>query len=86
VPRALSLQRTVVIPTERERFLARARALRTHYQGAGCRYWVFEDSALPGAFIEFAEAPGAELLAAANQSAPDDTVVDPGRIYREMEL
>ena len=86
MPRALSLQRTIVTPAERDRFLARARALRSHYQAAGCRYWVFEEAELTGAFIEFAEAPGAEALAAANQSVPDEAVVDPARIYRELEF
>ncbi len=40
--------------------------LRTKYfEAAGCRYWVFEERTAPGTFVEFAEAPDADTLAAA---------------------
>jgi hypothetical protein len=85
MPRALSLQRTIVTRAERDRFLTRARTLRAHYEAAGCHYWVFEEVALTGAFIEFAEGPSTEALSGANASSPDG-LLDPGRIYREVGL
>lgn len=83
--RVLTLQRTIVTPTERGRFLDRARQLREHYATHHCRYWVFEEAQLPGAFIEFTESTDAAALAAALARAPD-AVVDPARIYQEVAL
>ena len=83
--RTLSLHRTIVTPGDRDRFLERARQLRSHYAQHRCRYWVFEESELTGAFIEFVEAGEAALLTAALASAPDQ-MVDPARIYQEVEL
>jgi hypothetical protein len=83
--RVLSLQRTIVTPTDRSRFLDRARQLRDHYATRQCRYWVFEETKLPGAFIEFAEGSDVAVLSAALAAAPDP-VVDPSRIYREVSL
>jgi hypothetical protein len=40
---------------------------------------------LPGAFLEFVEAPDADTLARAHAAAPDPAL-DPARIYREVEL
>ncbi len=84
--RALALQRTIVTPAERDRYFERARALRAHYARSQCRYWVFEDAELPGAFIAFAEAADPAALSAAMAEAPEDTVVDRGRVYREVQL
>jgi hypothetical protein len=83
--RSLSLHRTIITPSERARFLARARELRRHYQGAGCHYWLFEERELHGAFIEFAEGPSAETLASAHAAVPEG-LLDPNRIYSEVEL
>ncbi len=83
--RALTLQRTIVPPGERKKFLERAALRREHYKRSGCQLWLFEESALSGAFIEFIEGTSEESLAAALASAPDE-VVDPGRIYTEVEL
>jgi len=83
--RALTLQRTIVTPTERSRFFERARQLRDHYATHQCRYWVFEEAELPGAFIEFTESTDAAALSAALAGAPD-AVVDPARIYQEVAL
>ena len=47
--------------------------------------WVFEEASLPGAFIEFIEASDVQTLTAAQASAPG-TILDPNRIYREVEL
>ena len=85
MPRALTLQRTIVPARERAAYLARARARRDYYAGVGCRFWVFEEAALPGAFIEFTEANDRATLAAAHARAADK-LLDPGRIYHEVEL
>jgi hypothetical protein len=85
VGRAVSLHRSIITPGERERFLERARRLRDHYGHHQCRYWVFEETELPGAFIEFAEAGDPAALAAALAGTPDP-VVDPARIYQEVAL
>jgi hypothetical protein len=85
VARSLSLQRTIVTPSERTRFLDRARELRVHYQAAGCHFWVFEERDLSGAFIEFAEGPSADRLASAHAAVPE-ALLDPHRIYSEVEF
>ncbi len=85
MPRALTLQRSIVPAGDRSKFLERLKARRAHYEGRGCRFWVFEEAALAGAFIEFTEAPDAKTLAAAHAAAPE-RVLDPARIYTEVEL
>ena len=66
MPKALTVQRTLVMPPDRERFYERMRAKREHYAQAKCRYWVFEEASLPGAFLEFFEADDLDTLAAAS--------------------
>lgn len=83
--RVLVMQRTIVTPADRDRFLERARQVREFYLGRQCRYWVFEEAGLPGAFIEFAESSDATALAAALATAPEP-IIDPARIYQEIEL
>jgi len=83
--RALTIQRTLVTPSERERFQERLRRKQAHYAKANCRFWVFEEAGLPGAFLEFFEASDPETLARAHAGAPDP-VLDPNRIYTEVEL
>jgi hypothetical protein len=83
--RALTFQRTVVTPSERKKYFERLRARRAYYGGASCRFWVFEEVGLAGAFIEFVEAQDPDALAAALAGAPDQ-VVEAARIYREVEL
>jgi hypothetical protein len=85
VARSLTIHRTVVTPTDRARWLDRVRAREAHFAGAGCRYWVFEEQSLPGAFVEFCEANDAKTLQAAHAAAPDP-VLDPTRIYSIVEL
>ena len=85
MPRALTVQRTLVTPPERKKFAERLKRNREYYAQANCRYWVFEEAALPGAFLEFCEAPDAETLTRAHAAAPD-RVLDPARIYHEVEL
>ena len=84
MPRALTFQRTVVTPSERKKYFERLRARRAYYTGAHCRFWVFEEVGLAGAFIEFIEANDPDALSAALGSAPDQVVES--RIYREVEL
>ena len=85
MPRCLSVQRTLVTPPDREKFAERLERKYAHYSQAGCRYTVFEETRLPGAFLEFFEAPDAKTLAKAHASAPE-RVLDPARIYHEVEL
>ncbi|HJR42606.1 MAG TPA: hypothetical protein VJ812_10940 [Gemmatimonadaceae bacterium] len=85
MPRALTFQRTVVTPSERKKYFERLRARRAYYTGVSCRFWVFEEVGLAGAFIEFIEANEPDVLSAALGGAPDQ-VVEAARIYREVEL
>ncbi len=84
MPRMLTLQRSIVPAGERKKFMERLRARRAYYEGAGCRFWVFEESGLPGALIEFVEAADRSTLDSALAGAPDH-IVDAGRVYQEME-
>ena len=59
MPRALTIQRTLVTPPERERFHEKLRRKQEYYTKANCRFWVFEEAGLPGAFLEFFEAADA---------------------------
>lgn len=83
--RSLTIHRTVVTPADRPRFFERLRTKDAHYKAAGCRYWVFEEQGLPGAFVEFCEASDAEILTAAHAAAPE-RILDPARIYSIVEL
>ena len=85
MPRSLTMHRTVVPPADRSKFLERMRAKGVYYTAAGCRFWVFEEVALSGAFIEFCEANDAPTLSAAHAAAPE-RVLDPARIYSIVEL
>jgi hypothetical protein len=86
MPRALALRRTVVPREARDGFLAQARARRAYYTAARCRYWLFEDTGVAGAIIEFVEAPDGDTLAAAQAGSPDRAAADTGRIYEEIAL
>ena len=83
--RAISMRHTVAPPAERDEFRERARRARAHYAGAGCHYWLFEEPALPGAFVEFFEADDADTLQRAHRGSPSpiDTAA---RMYVEVEL
>ena len=84
-PRALTIHRTLVPAADRARYVERLKAKETHYQGSGCRFWVFEEQAIPGAFVEFVEAADAATLTAAHAAAPEK-LLDPARIYTSVEL
>jgi hypothetical protein len=83
--RALTIQRTLVTPPDRARFHETLRRKQAYYTKANCRFWAFEEAGLPGAFLEFFEASDSETLARAHAAAPDP-VLDPNRIYTEVEL
>ena len=83
--RALSVHRSIVPAHERAQYLERLRARREHYARAGCKFWVFEETAMAGAFIEFTESTDAATLTAAHAASPEP-VRDPSRIYTEVEL
>jgi hypothetical protein len=83
--RALTIQRTLVPRADRDKYFERIRRKRDHYKAAKCRFWVFEEVGLPGAFIEFFEADNPELLAKAHAASPE-RVLDAGRIYIQVEI
>jgi hypothetical protein len=85
MPRTLTIQRSTVPSAERANYRERLRALRSHYSAANCRFWVFEEASLPGAFIEFTEADSEEALTVAHANAPHK-ILDPARVYQEVEL
>jgi hypothetical protein len=83
--RALTLQRTLVPKADREKYFERLARKRDHYLAAKCRFWVFEEASLPGAFIEFYEADDPEVLVQAHAAAPD-RILDAGRVYLQVEI
>ncbi len=85
MPRLLTMQRMTVTASERDRYFERLKANKAHYAAANCRFWVFEESALPGAFVEFTEADDEVSLSNAHASAPHPPM-DPARVYQETEI
>lgn len=83
--RAISMRHTVVPSPDRAQFRERAGDARRHYAGAGCRYWLFEESTLPGAYVEFFEAESPDVLRRAQRDAPGP-VLDSARLYVEVTL
>ena len=83
--KALTIQRTTVPAGERDKYFERIRTSASHYKAANCRFWVYEESALPGAFIEFTEADDVTTLTVAHANSPH-RVLDPARIYHETEI
>lgn len=83
--RALTIQRTLVTPPDRERFHDKLRRKREHYAKHNCKFWAFEEAGLPGAFLEFVEASDPDTLAKAHAAAPEP-ILDPQRVYTEVEL
>ena len=53
MPRALVMKRTIVPLPDRARYMERLQKRKAYYASAGCNFWVFEEAALNGAFIEF---------------------------------
>ena len=85
MPRALTVSRTTIPASERTRYLERLKARAAHYGRANCRFSVYEESGLRGAFVEFTEADDAATLSAAHASAPEP-ILDSARIYHQLEL
>lgn len=85
MPRALTIQRTTVPASEREKYFEKLKACRSHYAAANCRFYVFEEGSLPGAFIEFTEADDETTLTVAHANSPY-RILDPARIYNETEI
>lgn len=85
MPRALVMKRTIVPLPDRARYMERVARRQSYYKSAGCNFWVFEEVALNGAFIEFTEAPDRPTLQAALAEAPDP-VLDANRIYIEVPI
>jgi hypothetical protein len=85
MPRVLTMHRKIVPPQDRKGYLDRLRAKRDYYKRANCTFSAFEEEGLPGAFLEFFEAPDSPTLTAAHAAAPEP-IVDPRRIYKLVEL
>ncbi|HEY8164232.1 MAG TPA: hypothetical protein VIF83_01640 [Gemmatimonadaceae bacterium] len=82
--RTLSIQRSTVTSAERERYLTAVAERKSQYARANCRFWVFEEIGLPGAFVEFTESDSASSLRSAHESV--GYLVGPPRIYQEVDL
>lgn len=81
--RVLTIQRTSVSAAERARYVATLRERRHEFAAADCRFWVFEEAAKPGEFVEFAEATSATALNTAHRRGTDSA---PLSLYNEVEL
>ena len=79
------MRHTVVPAGERSEFRERARQSHAHYTGRACHYWLFEESQMPGAYVEFFEAKDRETLVKAHGDAPIP-VLESARLYVEVEL
>jgi len=82
---SLTVQRLIVPQHERERYIVRARERRAFYAEHNCRFSVFAEADLPGAFMEFTEADDPQTLADAHAAAKSPPL-DAHRIYVELEL
>jgi hypothetical protein len=85
MPRALTIQRTTVPASERERYFEKVKACQSHYAAANCKFYVCEEASLPGAFIEFSEAEDQTTLTVAHANSPY-RILDPARVYNETEI
>lgn len=83
--RSLTIQRLIVPHQERDRYLQRARERRAFYAERNCRFTVYAEADLPGAFLEFVEADDPQTLADAHAAAPLPPL-DAQRIYTQVEL
>ncbi|HET7585987.1 MAG TPA: hypothetical protein VFK13_13810 [Gemmatimonadaceae bacterium] len=83
--RVLHIHRYAVPSGDRKKYLDRARAARAHFTNRGCRFWLFEEIDLPGAFLAFVEADDAGTLEDAVSGAPMPEAQGV-RLYREVEL
>lgn len=87
MPRALTIERTAIPSSDRERYMANLRAKAAHFRAAHCRFWVFEDAEVRGSFIEFAEADDDETLGLAYCSLSESKSLRfPIPLYQQVEL
>lgn len=82
---SLTVQRIIVPQHDRDRYLERARERRAFYAERNCRFSVFAEADLPGAFMEFTEADDPQTLADAHAAASGPPL-DAHRIYVQVEL
>ena len=85
MPKALTIQRSTVPATERTNYTKRLKTLHSHYTAANCRFWVFEETSLPGAYVEFFEASDVDVLQGAHEGTPG-SIEPSARTYKEVEL
>ncbi|HKS05757.1 MAG TPA: hypothetical protein VJR92_05550 [Gemmatimonadaceae bacterium] len=81
--RVLTIQRTTVAAAERARYVASLRERRQEFASADCRFWVFEEAAKPGEFVEFTEATSAAVLSAVHGARKQLAAVS---LFNEVEL
>lgn len=80
--RVLTMAQHTLAANELADFYDIARRRRAYFEAAGCRYWVFEQRTAPGTFVEFAEGPDVDTLAAALRAHSD---AFDGPIFSEVE-
>lgn len=83
--RTLAMHRVTVPTRDREKYLRQVSERARHYLEANCRFWVFEDSEMRGAFVEFVEADSADILLDAHKDAPGQ-ILEPRPIYNKVEI
>jgi hypothetical protein len=84
MPRALTIVRSKVARHERDAYFAALRDRRARLRAAECNFWVYEDPADPGLFIEFTEARDADTLVAGHAAVADTDSSAP--ILTEVDL
>jgi len=84
VSRVLVAEWCSVADSERERAFSRWRDRRARLSAAGCQFWVYENLASPGRFLEFTEARDTDTLVAARAQTGDSPKGD--SILTEVEL
>ena len=85
MPRALVFHRTIVPAPNRARYLEALARRKAHFERNGCKFWVFEEAGLPGAFIEFMESGDRAALRTAIEQAPE-APLDANRVYLEVPI
>jgi hypothetical protein len=78
------MERSKVARHERDAYFAGLRDRRDRLRAAECNFWVYEDPAEPGLFVEFIEARNADTLAAARAAVLESRGTAP--ILTEVEL
>lgn len=87
MPRALTIERTAIPSSDRERYMATLRAKAAHFRAAQCRFWVFEDAEVRGSFVEFTEGDDVETLGMAYCALPEAALLRfPIPLYLQVEL